>query len=274
LVNFYCDRLQKPIFFDLIIRKPQVTDNSNNIKPNQVVSVSEYRRKGKKVTETKKIALFPLGVIIVPDMSLPLHIFEERYKLMIAECIAKDEPFGIVLFDGQDLRAVGCMARVTEVTKRYEDGRMDILTRGEQRFSIEKVITEKPYMQAYVTFFEDVDKTPPADLQGILENASDLLQELAQLDPLSEDVYALAQSSPTKLSFAIAALEGFTLAERQNFLEMTSTAERIKKGVQALSRLVQRTRLTHEIQEIIGGNGNPAKQLTQLLSSDIQDSRS
>ncbi len=81
----------------------------------------------------------------------------------------------------------------------------------------------------------------------------------------------LAQSSPLKLSFAIAALEGFTIAERQRFLEMTSTAERIKKGVQALSRLVQRSRLTNEIRVIIGGNGNPPKQLIELLSPKIQD---
>ena len=223
------------------------------------------------MTETRTIPLFPLGVIVLPGMPLPLHIFEDRYKLMISECIEKDRPFGIVLFDGQYLRTVGCMARVTQVVKRYEDGRMDIMTRGEQRFIIQKVITEKPYMEAYVNFFEDVDKTPFDDLQPLLENARDLLKELSKLDQFMEDIYLLAQSSPLKLSFAIAALEGFSIAERQRFLEMTSTVERIKKGVQVLSIIVQRSRLTNEIRAIIGGNGNPPKQLIELLSPKIQD---
>jgi Lon protease-like protein len=221
--------------------------------------------------ETQTIPLFPLGVIILPDMSIPLHIFEERYKLMISECIERDKPFGIVLFEGQHLHTVGCMARVKEVTKRYEDGRMDIMTRGEQRFIIQKVISEKPYMEAYVIFFEDVDKTPPDDLQISLENARDLLKELSNLDQLPDGFSLLAQSNPLKFSFAIAALDGFTLAERQTFLEMTSTAERIKKGVRALARLVQRSRLTNEIKAIIGGNGNPPKPLIELLSPKIPD---
>ena len=212
-----------------------------------------------------------MGVIVLPDMFLPLHIFEERYKLMISECIAKDSSFGIVLFDGQDLHTVGCMARVTEVINRYGDGRMDIMTRGGQRFIIQKVITEKPYMEAYVNFFEDVDETPPDELQPLLENARQLLKELSKLDQLTEDIYLPDPSSPLKLSFAIAALEGFTVAERQRFLEMTSTADRIRKGIQALSRLVQRSRLTNEIKVIIGGNGSPPKHLIELLSPEIQD---
>jgi Lon protease-like protein len=212
-----------------------------------------------------------LGVIILPYMTLPLHIFEERYKLMISECIEEDKPFGIVLFDGQDLHSMGCMARVTEVTKRYKDGRMDIVTRGEKRFIIQKVITEKPYMEAYVNFFEDVDKTPPNELHPLLQKGRQLLMELSKLDQLTEDLYLPTQSSPLKLSFAIAALEGFTVAERQRFLEMTSTAERIKKGVQALSRLVQRSSLTNEIRVIIGGNGNPSRHLIELLSPEVQD---
>jgi len=212
-----------------------------------------------------------LGVIVLPDMSLRLHIFEERYKLMISECIEKDTPFGIVLFDGQYLHTVGCMARVVEVTKRYEDDRMDIMTRGEQRFIIQKVITEKPYMEAYVNFFEDVDKTSLNELQPLLENARVLLKELSRLNQSTPDIYRPAHSSPLQLSFAIAALEGFTVAERQRFLEMTSTAERIKKGVKALSRLVQRSRLTNEINAIIGGNGNPPRQLIELLAPKTRD---
>jgi Lon protease-like protein len=223
------------------------------------------------MNETQTVPLFPLGVVLLPGMSLPLHIFEERYKLMISECIAKDEPFGIALFDGQSLHTVGCMARVTEVTKRYEDGRMDIMTRGEKRFVIQKVITEKPYMEAYVSFFEDVGDMPPEELQPLLANAGDLLRELSEQDQMTDALGLAAGSSPLRLSFSIAALEGFTVEERQRFLEMRSTAERIKKGVQALSRLVQRSRLTGEINAIIGGNGSPPRRLIELLAAEDQD---
>lgn len=217
------------------------------------------------MNEIVTIPLFPLGVIILPDMALPLHIFEDRYKLMISECIAKDQTFGIVLYDGQHLRTVGCMARVTEVTKRYRDGRMDILTMGEKRFVIQKVISEKPYFEAHVNFFEDVDKPRPEELQAVIENIRDLLNELYELDQTPHYFSMLTQFSPVELSFAIAAVEGFTLTERQRFLEMTSTAERIEKGARALSRLVQRTRLTNEIKGIIGGNGSPTKELIERL---------
>jgi Lon protease-like protein len=223
------------------------------------------------VKDIVTIPLFPLGVVILPDMILPLHIFEERYKLMISECMAEDQPFGIVLFEGQYMRTVGCMARVTEVIKLYADGRMDILTRGETRFIIQKVIDEKPYLEAHVNFFEDIDKPNLDELQIVIEKIRILLGELYEMDQSSHHYRMMAQSSPLEMSFAIAALDGFTPAERQKFLEMTSTSERIVKGADALTRLAQRIRLTNEINRIIGGNGNPPKQLINLIGRKKQD---
>jgi Lon protease-like protein len=222
----------------------------------------------KIVDETQKIPLFPLGVVILPNMFLPLHIFEDRYKLMISECLAQKQPFGIVLFDGQHMLTVGCTARVTEVTKQYSDGRMDILTRGDKRFVIQKVIDEKPYLEAHVTFFEDVDKPNPDELQNVIVKIRDLLNELHEMDHSSQRVDVLEQANPLELSFEIAALEGFTPTERQRFLEMTSTAERIEKGARALSKLLHRTRLTMEIKNIIGGNGSPPKELIDLIATE------
>ena len=69
-------------------------------------------------TETK-IPLFPLGIVALPGMALPLHIFEERYKQMIGKCITEDNPFGIVLFDSRSIQSVGCTTRITEITKRF-----------------------------------------------------------------------------------------------------------------------------------------------------------
>ncbi|MCB2148343.1 MAG: LON peptidase substrate-binding domain-containing protein [Deltaproteobacteria bacterium] len=218
------------------------------------------------MTETVKIPIFPLGVVLLPDMLLPLHIFEERYKQMILECRTDDKPFGIVLFDGQSIRSVGCMARITAVVKRYDDGRMDILTRGGERFVIRELIQDRAYMEARVIFFDDEQEEASDDqLKEVVESALNLLKEDPDIhlgvDPPSPG----DRIHPKTLSYVIAALEGFAPAERQDFLEMTSSTERLKKCVQALSRTVARNRLTREIRKMIGGNGHPPKKILREL---------
>ncbi len=218
------------------------------------------------MTETDKIPLFPLGLVLLPDMRLPLHIFEDRYKQMIADCLAGDRPFGIVLFDGQSIRPVGCMARITEIIKRYDDGRMDILTRGGERFVIRELIENRAYMEARVSFFDDAETVSSDDnLDGAIETAMQLLKEMADVDVGFDPSDFGGRISPKQLSFAIAALEGFAPAERQGVLEMTSPSERLKKCAQALSRIVARNRLTREIRKLIGGNGHPPRSILREL---------
>ncbi len=203
-----------------------------------------------------RIPLFPLGVVVLPEMLLPLHIFEERYKLMIGECIAAEKPFGIVLFDSQSIRSVGCTTRVHEVTRKYDDGRMDILTRGEKRFVIHSLVEERAYMEARVSFFEDQAESPDDTMAATLAEAHRLLKQVAAVVSTPAPEALLALEDPARLSFAIAALEGFTPAERQQFLEMTSAHERLRKSVQALARLLERMQLNREIKRLIGGNGH------------------
>src|SRR2546423_15088488 len=78
----------------------------------------------------ERFPLFPLGIVLLPSEVVPLHIFEERYKLMIAECLENDSEFGIVWLSDDGLREVGCTARVSQVMKELEDGRMNILVAG------------------------------------------------------------------------------------------------------------------------------------------------
>lgn len=85
------------------------------------------------MTEERIIPLFPLGIVALPGAPIPLHIFEERYKEMISRCIEQGRVFGIVLFSGERMADAGCTVRVLEVLKRYDDGRMDILTREIER---------------------------------------------------------------------------------------------------------------------------------------------
>src|SRR3954468_24535672 len=80
--------------------------------------------------------LFPLGIVALPSEPVPLHIFEPRYRTMIAECLESGSEFGIVWASDDGLRQIGCACEIAEVLERHEDGRLDILTRGTRPFRL------------------------------------------------------------------------------------------------------------------------------------------
>jgi len=202
------------------------------------------------------IPLFPLGLVLLPQMPLPLHIFEERYKSMIGECIDRNKVFGIVYFNGTDIQAIGCTASIQKILKRYDDGRLDILTKGENRFQISEMYDEKPYLEAKVAFFDDQLEDNEAACQELAENGMNLIEQFVEMGGVQVD-YGFAEKMNVKsISFIIAGCEGFSYPEKQKFIEMSSTYERLKKAVGSLAKILDRTRLTAEIQRIIGGNGH------------------
>ena len=101
------------------------------------------------------IPLFPLNVVLMPGAPLPLHIFEDRYKQMVNECLEQESEFGMVFADESGTRDVGCTARIVELVERYEDGRMLILVEGSRRFRLNNVLTGKPYYIGEIDFFEE-----------------------------------------------------------------------------------------------------------------------
>jgi Lon protease-like protein len=102
-----------------------------------------------------KIPLFPLDVVLFPGAVLPLHIFEERYKEMIGECLQGETEFGVVRVQREGLAVVGCSAGVARVLRRYDDGRLDILCEGRRRFEIEQLDNTRRFLQAEVDYFEE-----------------------------------------------------------------------------------------------------------------------
>ena len=202
------------------------------------------------------IPLFPLGLVLLPQMPLTLHIFEERYKLLIGECLAGNKEFGIVYLNGTDIQAIGCTASIQKVLKRYEDGRLDILTLGENRFEISAMYDHKPYLQAAVTLFDDELEDNTTASQVLADNGMNLLKQFARISGVQGE-YGFAEIMDIKsISFLIAGCEGFSYEEKQKFLEMSSTSERLEKSVGSLAKIIERTKITAEIQKIIGGNGN------------------
>jgi Lon protease-like protein len=192
-------------------------------------------------------------------MPLPLHIFEERYKLMIAECIERQAAFGIVFFNGSDIQTTGCTASILKVLKRYRDGRLDILTHGEERFVIKDMYDHKPYLEGRVTFFEDEPDENVDACQQLARSGMELLKQFATIAEI-KDGYGFSETLDSEsISFVIAGCEGFSKEEKQQFLEMTSTYKRLRKSVAALEKIIERTKITSEIRKIIGGNGDMAK---------------
>ena len=216
------------------------------------------------------IALFPLGVVLMPKIHLPLHIFEERYKAMIRECLEQQNAFGIVYYSGKQLMSSGCTARIVEVLKRYEDGRSDIMTFGENRFQIKEIIDRKPYLQAQVELFDDEDEEQVARCRRLAADGLESLKELNTLTGQGVDDGAVDALDFKTVSFQIASCEGFSLEEKQTFLELTSTYQRLKMAVESLGKIIKRLKLTQEIHKIINGNGN----LPHVLQRQSTESRS
>src|SRR5579864_359158 len=113
------------------------------------------------------LPLFPLQVVLLPGAELPLHIFEDRYKEMIAEAIRDRTEFGVVLASDKGIVNTGCTATVDKVLREYPDGRMDIVTRGRRRFEIVMLNDERSFLRGTVDFFDDEESEPPsADLRN------------------------------------------------------------------------------------------------------------
>src|SRR5271155_3262563 len=107
------------------------------------------------MTKPNRIPLFPLDVVLLPTMPLPLHIFEPRYKIMARRCLEEDIEFGMVLAAKQGIASVGCTARIVEKIKEYPDGRMDILTEGCSVFRLVELLDDKEYHEGMIEYLAD-----------------------------------------------------------------------------------------------------------------------
>src|ERR1700748_153528 len=123
------------------------------------------------------LPLFPLQVVLFPNTALPLHIFEERYKQMIADVQRGHTEFGVVLAGEKGIVNTGRTATVEKVLKKYPDGRMDLVTRGRRRFEIILLNDEKSYLRGAVEYFDDeaTDPLPPEVRKRVIDSYNDVL---------------------------------------------------------------------------------------------------
>jgi len=217
-----------------------------------------------------EIPLFPLpNLVLFPRVLVPLHIFEERYKLMINTCIERDDVFGVVLLrsgaetESEDtIHRVGVTARIVQI-ERLENGRMNILTEGEDRFRIRRFTGQEPYWKGLVDFFEDNESHP--SIEAMQEEVSELYRKVAELgakiDSSEEPEIALPES-PTDLSYMISYILDIDPEAKQKLLEMTSAAERLRSLVPHLNESIEKLQQQLALKEVmhkVRGNGDLGK---------------
>jgi Lon protease-like protein len=193
--------------------------------------------------------LFPLGMVAVPHELVPLHIFEERYKAMIAECLADGREFGIVWAADDGLKANGCAMEVTEVLERHEDGRIDVLTRGTRPFRIVEEHYDHVYPAGEVEFLDD--KPEPPDVPtvdaaheaygSLVEEATDKVLEPEVLGPLT--------------AYEMAATVDFGPDAKQGLLDLRSENARMRLLTRLFRAAVKRLDFIERAQARARSNG-------------------
>jgi len=199
----------------------------------------------------ERFPLFPLGLVLIPHELVPLHIFEERYKLMIGECIDEDTEFGIVWLSDDGLKEVGCSARVTKVLERFEDGRMNVLVEGTAPFRLLRRIDDLPYPAGDVEPLADDEQREgdAAAIESARKRYADLVAEVTDERPEPE---ALAELD----AYGMAATLDVALEAKQMLLELRSERGRLEQLEALFAEALGRIRHAERAAERAQGNGS------------------
>ena len=194
-----------------------------------------------------EIPLFPLpNLVLFPQVAVPLHIFEERYKLLINRCIDQADVFGLVLLNEEaeqeneeNILRVGVTARVVQVD-RLDEGRLNILCAGESRFRILEFTGSAPYWTADVEFFDDEPETEEGlgdayeQVSKLYRRATELTSQLKEMEVPEVDL----PDSPVALSYMVSYVLDLGAPRKQELLETTSTLYRLRSLIDDLETAV------------------------------------
>lgn len=199
-----------------------------------------------------RIPLFPLDVVLLPEMALPLHIFEPRYKLMIGRCLDEKLEFGMILAADQGVAKVGCTAEIVRKVRDYSDGRMDILAEGRAIFSLEELFDEQEYYEGRVEYVADAPYLLDA------EREEQLLQEFAECHTLlfGRPWAGLKPEGFPTLAYRLAAQLPIELETRQALLETRSESERRGLLLRWIAEFLPKLRKNQRLQQLASGNGH------------------
>jgi Lon protease-like protein len=194
--------------------------------------------------------LFPLEIVLLPSEVVPLHIFEERYKRMIDECLEEERGFGIVWMADDGLKGVGCTAEIAELLERMDDGRMNILAQGGAPFRLIRRIDDMPYPAGDVELLEDdLDEAGLEVSEEAHERYAELVDRVTDSRPSAEDLADLS-------AYRMAATVEFPLAAKQALLELRSEEERMRTLADLFRATMKRLDFVERAGERASSNGS------------------
>ena len=193
--------------------------------------------------------LFPLGIVALPTEVVPLHIFETRYKTMIAECLESGSEFGIVWSTDEGMRPMGCAMRITEVLERMDDGRLNILTQGTRPFRVVERQDDLPFPTATVEFVADKEEKLDAATADAAHAAYAHLVEQATDQPPEPDALA------AMTAYEMAATVEFGLDAKQGLLDLRSENARLRLLTRLFRAASKRLELIERAQTRARSNG-------------------
>ena len=196
-----------------------------------------------------ELGLFPLPLVLLPTERVPLHIFEERYRELIGECLDSGDEFGLVYADDDGVRDVGTRTRVTEVLARLADGRMDILVEGGDRFRLLELTTGRSFHTAEVSPVEDDED--PAGVESIAR-ALGLFDRLRELTGSDVDV---PEADAPQLSFVLAGRVAFPSDDKLELLRDVSERRRMDRVCALLETAMATARRVRGAAERAATNG-------------------
>jgi Lon protease-like protein len=198
-----------------------------------------------------QIGLFPLALVLLPTEQVPLHIFEPRYRELIGECLADEQPFGLVYADDDGVRHVGTLATVVEVTERFEDGRLNIVVEGGERFRLVDLTDGRSFHTGTIEELPDVDDPPPAD---DVERALAVFRRLVELTGAGIDVPAdLSHGRP---SFEIGSRFELAPELKLELLEEPSERVRLRRLCEILETIAAAVERQQEVAGRAATNGH------------------
>jgi Lon protease-like protein len=200
----------------------------------------------------ERFPLFPLGLVLLPEEVVPLHIFEERYKLMIGECLDQETPFGILWMSDDGLRDIGCTARVTQLLEQMDDGRMNVLVQGAEPFRLLRRIEDLPYPAGDVELLDEEEEAEPDAVAGAgaRERYADLVERVTDSRPAEGDLDGLD-------AYGMAATLDFELEAKQNLLELRSESGRLERLIELFGSALERIDVAEATAETARTNGHP-----------------
>ncbi len=197
----------------------------------------------------ERFPLFPLDLVLLPGEVVPLHVFEQRYRTMVGQCLEEESEFGIVWLGDEMLHDVGCTVEITKVMEKMDDGRMNILVQGIRPFRLERRVDDMEYPAGDIVLLDeeapdDDPEAGPAARRGY----ADLVERVTDSRPAEDDLVELD-------AYGMASTIAFENDAKQELLELRSESERLSRLATLCLRALERFDYAQQASERARSNG-------------------